>query len=209
MAVYFSTEERRNKNGDVMIRLSWHHKGQRFQTTTGLTTHNPFSNNRDKGPNRNAKNLTSQEINFMLEKIEKFISACEAYAMKTGVSLMNGTMRGLFKDFKASNYSNDQEIMQKWITASPSNGLYWHKYDDGFYKKLCEAIDSSDSTKKYVIYQELFGQSRIFSIPIEDFYGMVECQGQVLKRFIEVDSMIALEENAEWKEVCYLDSLQH
>ena len=34
--------------------------------------------------------------------------------MKIGVSLMKGTLRGLFKDFKASNYTDEQEIMQKW-----------------------------------------------------------------------------------------------
>jgi len=129
--------------------------------------------------------MSLDEINQILEKIERFIYACENHAMKIGLSLMKGTMRGLYKDYKASNYTNEQEVMQRWITASPSNGLYWHKYDGYFYKKLCEATDSSDTTTKYVIYQELFGQSRIFSMPVEEFYGMVEYEGQILKRFTE------------------------
>ena len=115
----------------------------------------------------------------------------------------------LVQGFKASNYANEQEIIQKWINVSPSNGLYWHKYDGYFYKKLCEATDSSDSSTKYVIYQELFGQSRIFSMLIEEFYGKVEYEGQILCRFAEVAPEIALEENAEWKEVCYLDKFEH
>lgn len=210
MAVYFSTEERGNKKGDYLIRLSWHHKGERYQTTIGLTTKTCVSKNRViSGGRRNSKNMSVDEINLILEKIEKFIYACETYAMKIGVSLMNGTMRGLFKDFKASNYANEQDIIQKWITVSPSNGLYWHKYDGHFYKKLCEATDSSDSSTKYVIYQELFGKSRIFSMLIEEFYGMVEYEGQILCRFAEVSPEIALEENAEWKEVCYLDKFEH
>lgn len=72
-----------------------------------------------------------------------------------------------------------------------------------------EATDSSDSSTKYVIYQELFGQSRIFSMLIEEFYGMVEYEGQILSRFAEVAPEIALEENAEWKEVCYFDQFKH
>lgn len=192
MAVYFSIEDRGNKNGDHMIRISWHHKGQRLQTTTGITTNNKIKRNRVEGSKRNVKNLTSEEINFMLDKIEKFLCACEAYAMKIGVSLMTGTMRGLFKEFKTSNFTNDLEVMMKWITTSPSNGLYWQKYDDCCYKKLCEATDSSDSTTKYVIYQELFGRSRIFSMPIEEFYGTVEYQGKIFKRFVEIDQEIAL-----------------
>ena len=150
MAVYFSTEERGNKKGDYLIRLSWHHKGERYQTTIGLTTKTSVSKNRViSGGRRNSRNMSVDEINLILEKIEKFIYACETYAMKIGVSLMNGTMRGLFKDFKASNYANEQEIIQKWINVSPSNGLYWHKYDGHFYKILCEATDSSDSSTKY------------------------------------------------------------
>ena len=97
-----------------------------------------------------------------------------------------------YKEFKTSNFTNDQEVMMKWITTSPSDGLYWQKYDDCCYKKLCEATDSSDSTTKYVIYQELFGRSRIFSMPIEEFYGTVEYQGKILKRFVEIDQEIAL-----------------
>ena len=198
MAVNFTTEERGNKKGDFLIRLSWHLKRQRYQTTIGLTTKTNISNNRViSGGRRNSRNMSVDEINQILEKIEKFIYTCEVYAMKTGVSLTKGTMIGLFKDFKASNYANEQEIMQKWITVSPSNGLYWHKYDGHFYKKLCEATDSSDSSTKYVIYQELFGKSRIFSMPIEEFYGMVEHEGQILCRFAEVEPEIALEENAE------------
>ena len=44
---------------------------------------------------------------------------------------------------------------------------------------------------------------------IEEFYGMVEYEGQILCRFAEVAPEIALEENAEWKEVCYLDKFEH
>lgn len=210
MAVYFSTEERGNKKGDFLIRLSWHFKGQRYQTTIGLTTKSSISHNKvTSGGRRNSKNMSVDEINLILEKIEKFIYACETYALKIGVSLMNGTMRGLFKDFKASNYTNEHEVIQKWITVSPSNGLYWHKYDGHFYKKICEATDSSDSSTKYVIYQELFGQCRIFSMPVKEFYGMVEYERQILKRFAEVTPEIALEENAKRKEAWYFDQFKH
>ncbi len=38
---------------------------------------------------------------------------------------------------------------------------------------------------------------------------MVEYDGQILCSFAEVAPEIALEENAEWKEVCYLDKFEH
>ena len=107
------------------------------------------------------------------------------------------------------NYTCEQDIMERWINCAPSNGLYWHKYDGGFYKKLCEAMDSSDSSKRYVIYQELFGHSRIFSIPYEEFFSTIEFEGRVVKRFIEVPADLALDENAVWKEIIFAQKMQH
>ena len=186
MAVYFSTDSRCNKNGDSLIRLSWHYNGARFQTTMGLTTKHNISENRIKaGDKKNSKNMTFEEINFQLEKIENFLKKCEAYSLKIGVTLRSSTMRALYKDFKSGNISNDTEIIEKWITASPSNGLFWRSYDRYFYKKLCIATDSANTEKKYVIYQELFGHSRILSIPIEEFYGDVEYNGRKIRRFVE------------------------
>lgn len=209
MAVYFSSEDRGNKRGDHLIRLSWHCQYDRFQTTIGLSTSNVISDNRVKGINCNSKNMTPEEINVILERIEKFIYGCEAYALEKGVKLKNGTMRGLFKDYKSMNFTGEQEIMERWITRVPSNGLYWHKYDGGFYKKLCEAVDSSDSSKRFVIYQELFGHSRIFSIPYEEFYGIVDFDGRAVKRFVEVPADLALDENAMWKEIKFAQMTQH
>ena len=209
MAVYFSTEERGNKRGDYLIRLSWHLQYERLQTTIGLTTKMGISSNRVKNGARNYKNMTPDEINVILERIEKFLYGCEAYALEKGVKLKNGTMRGLFKDYKSMNYTCEQEIMERWINCAPSNGLYWHKYDGGFYKKLCEAIDSSDSSKRSVIYQEIFGHSRIFSIAYDDFYGTVDFEERVVRRFVEVSAEMALDENAWWKEIKYGEKLQH
>ena len=74
MAVYFSTDSRRNKKGDYLIRLSWHYSGARFQTTIGLTTKHDISRNRVKSGNKkNSKNMTFEEINFHLKKIEDFL----------------------------------------------------------------------------------------------------------------------------------------
>ena len=209
MAVYFSTEDRNNKRGDVLIRLSWHCQNERLQTTMGLTTKMSISSNRVKNGSRNSKNMTPDEINVILERIEKFLYRCEAYALERGVKLKSGTMRGIFKDYKSMNYTSEQEVMERWIMSTPSNGIYWHKYDGGFYKKLCEAMDSSDSSKRYVIYQELFGHSRIFSIPYEEFFGTIEFEGRVVKRFIEVPADLALDENAEWKEINFAQKMQH
>ena len=209
MAVYFSTEDRNNKRGDVLIRLSWHCQNERLQTTVGLTTKMSISSNRVKGSRRNSKNMTPDEINVILERIEKFLYRCEAYALDRGVKLKNGTMRGLFKDYKSMNYTCEQEIIERWITSAPSNGLYWHKYDGGFYKKLCEAVDSSDSSRRYVIYQEIFGHSRIFSIPYEEFFSTIEFECRVVKRFVEVPADLALDENAEWKEIIFAQKMQH
>lgn len=210
MSVKFTTEERGNKRGDFLIRLSWQCHYERLQTTVGLTTISGVSGNRVcVGHKKNSKNITPEEINAILEKIENFLYDCEAYALEKGVKLQRGTMRGLFKDYKSMNYTCEQEIMDRWITSTPSNGIYWHKYDGGFYKKLCEATDSSDSSKRYVIYQEVFGHSRIFSISLDDFYGIVEFNGTMVKRFIEVSADIALEENAEWKEIHYIKELDH
>lgn len=193
MAVYFSTDSRRNKKGDYLIRLSWHYSGARFQTTIGLTTKHDISRNRVKSGNKkNSKNMTFEEINFHLKKIEDFLKQCEAYSLKLGVDLQCGTMRALYKDFKSGNYSSEAEIIEKWITVSPGNGDYWRSYDDHFYKKLCIATDSANMEKKYVIYQELFGYSRILSMPIEDFYRDVEYNGRVIKRFEEIPSEFAL-----------------
>ena len=193
MAVYFSTDSRCNKNGDSLIRLSWHYNGTRFQTTIGLTTqHDIFENRVKAGDKKNSKNMTFKEINYLLEKVENFLKRCEAYSMKIGVDLQCGTMRALYRDFKSSNYSNETEIIEKWIVVSPSNGEYWRSYDDNFYKKLCIATDSTADEKKYVIYQELFGHSRILSMPIGDFYGNVEYNGKIVKRFEEESSEIAL-----------------
>lgn len=195
MAVYFSTDDRRNKRGECLIRLSWHLQYERFQTTVGLTTKSGISGNRVHIGNRpNSKNMTPDEINMILEKIEKFLLGCEAYALEKGVKLMNGTMRGLFKDYKSMNFTCEREIKERWIQSTPSDGLYWHKYDGGIYKKLCEAIDSSYPSKRYVIYQEVFGHTRVFSIPYEEFYGQVEANGTMLKHFIEVSEDIALNE---------------
>ena len=209
MAVYFSTEDRNNKRGDVLIRLSWHCQNERLQTTVGLTTKMSISSNRVISGRRNSKNMTPDEINVILERIEKFLSGCEAYALEKAVKLKNGTMRGLFKDYKSMNYTCEQEIMERWINCAPSNGLYWHKYDGGFYKKLCEAVDSSDSSKRFVIYQELFGHSRICSIPYEEFYGIVDFDGRAVKRFVEVPADLALDENAKWKEIKFAQMTQH
>ena len=49
----------------------------------------------------------------------------------------------------------------------------------------------------------------MFSISLDDFYGIVEFNGTMLKRFIEVSADIALEENAEWKEIHYSKELDH
>lgn len=193
MAVYFSTDRRSNKAGDALIRLSWHYRGVRFQTTVGLTTKHGISGNRVKaGDKKNSKNMTFEEINSHLEKLEDFLKQCEAYSLKIGVDLQCGTMRALYKDYKSGNYSNKTEIIEKWITVSPSNGVYWRSYDDYFYKKLCIATDSTNSEKKYVIYQELFGHSRILSMPIDDFYGDIEDNGKIVKRFEEESSKVAL-----------------
>ena len=193
MAVYFSTDRRSNKTGDALIRLSWHYNGARFQTTVGLTTKHGISGNRVKAGNKkNSKNMTFEDINLHLEKIENFLKSCEAYSLKTGIDLQCGTMRALYKDFKSGSYSGETEIIEKWITATPSKGMYWRSYDDNFYKKLYIATDSANTEKKYVIYQELFGHSRILSMPVDDFYGDVEDNGKIVKRFKEESSKIAL-----------------
>lgn len=193
MSVYFSTDDRKNKRGDFLIRLSWHYNGTRFQTTVGLTTKHRILNNRvEAGCKKNSKNMTPEKINVILEKIEHFINECETYAWEKKVKLTSGTMRGLFKDYKSINFTQEKEIKEKWIISSPSDGLYWQKYDGGFYKKLCVAVDSSDSTKKYVIYQELFGHSRIFSIIQEEFYGNIVYLDKIVKRFTEISADIAL-----------------
>ena len=90
------------------------------------------------------------------------------------------------------NFTQEKEIKEKWITKSPSNGLYWQKYDGGFYKKICVAFDSNDATKKFVIYQEVFGHSRIFSILQEEFHGSINFHDKIIKRFTEVSEEIAL-----------------
>ena len=193
MAVYFSTDSRRNRNGDYLIRLSWHYNGARFQTTIGLTTKHRISENRvERGAEKNSKNMTCEEINFHLEKIENFLKKCEAYSLKIGVDLQCGTMRALYKDFKGGNYSSGTEIIEKWIAVSPSNGGYWRSYYGEFHKKICIATDSTSAEKKYVIYQELFGHRRILSMSIDDFYGDVEYNGKIVKRFEEVSSDFAL-----------------
>lgn len=186
MAVYFSTDRKSNKSGDSLIRLSWHYNGERFQTTVGLTTKHEISANRVKAGNKkNSKNMSFEEINFHLEKIESFLKRCEAYSLKIGVALHSATMRALYKDFKTGNYDSETEIIEKWIVSSPSNGVYWQRYDGVFFKKLCEAVDTSDMAKKYVIYQELYGNSRIFSMLFDEFYGDVEYNGCKIRRFIE------------------------
>lgn len=193
MPVYFSIDDRKNRSGDARIRLSWHYNGARFQTTVGLTTKLRISGNRVKiGNDRNSKNMTPEEINSHLEKIENFLKRCEAYSLQIGVNLQCGTMRALYKDYKAGNYCNEIEIIEKWITATPSNGLYWRDYEYNYYRKLCVATDSADSEKKYVIYQELFGHNRILSMPIDDFYGNVEYNDKIVKRFEEESSETAL-----------------
>ena len=201
MAVYFSTDDRSNKRGDYLIRLSWHHHHERFQTTTGLTTISGVSQNEVKlGNKKNSKNMTPDEINSILKRIENFINKCEAYALEKGVRLMHGTMRGLFKDYKAMKYTCEQEIIDRWLAPSPSNGLYWHRYNGGFYKKICDATDCSDPKKHFVIYQELFGHSRIFSMPLMEFTGTIEHEGKTTPRFVEVTAELALQENSIEKE---------
>ena len=192
MAVYFSTDSRSDKHGNAPIRLSWHCQDDRFQTTIGLSTKYIISNNRVKDMNYNSKNMTPKEINVILERIEKFIYSCEARALEKGVKLKNGMMRGLFKDYKSMRFTCEKEVMERWIKSTPSNGLYWHKVDGEFYKKLCEAADSVDNEKLYVIFQELFGHSRIFSMPKDEFEGHVELKGEKKKLFVEVSEDEAL-----------------
>ena len=192
MAVYFSTEDRNNKRGDVLIRLSWHCQDERFQTTIGLSTQNIISGNRVKGGIYDSKSMTPEEINIILGRIEKFMYRCEAYALELGVKLKNGIMRGLFKDYKSMRFTCEKEVMERWIKSTPSNGLYWHKVDGGFYKKLCEAADSVDNKKWYVIFQEVFGHSRIFSMPKDDFEGYIELKGELKKLFVEVSENEAI-----------------
>ena len=192
MAVYFSTDSRCDKHGNSPIRLSWHCQDERFQTTIGLSTQNIISGNRVKGGIYDSKSMTPEEINIILGRIEKFMYRCEAYALELGVKLKNGIMRGLFKDYKSMRFTCEKEVMERWIKSTPSNGLYWHKVDGGFYKKLCEAADSVDNKKLYVIFQEVFGHSRIFSMPKDDFEGYIELKGELKKLFVEVSENEAI-----------------
>ncbi len=197
MALYFSIESRINRKKEALVRLSWYCCGERIQTTTGLLAGN-ISGLRarprhDSNDVKNSKNMTYAEINQLLEKIYRFITSCEEYARSNEVKLTRNIMRGLFLEYKSLNFTCEQEVMDRWITPIQSCGLYWQKYDGGLYKKLCEATDYSDTTRKYVIYQELSGHSKIFSMAKEKFYGSVEFNGECVKCFVEVSAEIAQE----------------
>lgn len=69
---------------------------------------------------------------------------------------------------------------------------YYRHFKGGKYKVLAIGQDSESSTL-LVVYQALYGDHKIWVRPKEMFDGLVEKDGQLIKRFTEITEKEAYE----------------
>lgn len=69
---------------------------------------------------------------------------------------------------------------------------YYRHFKGGKYKLVAIGQDS-ESLKQVVVYQALYGDHQIWVRPKEMFFGMVEKDGQKVKRFSEITEEEAYE----------------
>ena len=70
---------------------------------------------------------------------------------------------------------------------------YYRHFKGGKYKVLAIGQDS-ESLAVVVVYQALYGDHKVWVRPKEMFDGVVERDGQVMKRFTEISKEEAYEE---------------
>ena len=71
---------------------------------------------------------------------------------------------------------------------------YYRHFKGGKYKVLAIGQDS-ESLAVVVVYQALYGDHKVWVRPKEMFDGVVERDGQVMKRFTEISKEEAYEKN--------------
>ena len=71
---------------------------------------------------------------------------------------------------------------------------YYRHFKGGKYKVLAIGQDS-ESLTVVVVYQALYGDHKVWVRPKEMFDGVVERDGQIMKRFTEISKEEAYEKN--------------
>ncbi len=68
---------------------------------------------------------------------------------------------------------------------------YYRHFKGNIYKLICIANDSETLEKK-VVYQAMYGEKGFWVRPYDMFFGTVERDGKVFRRFEPIDEALAL-----------------
>lgn len=63
---------------------------------------------------------------------------------------------------------------------------YFRHFKGGKYRLIAIGYDSENSNQRMVVYQALYGERRIWVRPYEMFFGEVNVNGVMIRRFIEI-----------------------
>lgn len=70
---------------------------------------------------------------------------------------------------------------------------YYRHFKGNIYKLICIANDS-ETLEKMVVYQAMYGEKGFWVRPYDMFFGMVERDGKVFRRFEPIDKEEVLNE---------------
>lgn len=194
MPLRFYLDKRKNRHGEVPIRMVWSFNGDRYQTTMGFSIPPQAWDSHESRVTPaayNHKKTASITINDFLSSMQKAVNRLENYARTQNAKLSKPIVRKVVADVMAagSTFPFDQEkVWRNMLQERRQSGVRYFEHFKGRKYRYIGVGKDSETKKEVVVYQALYGSCEIWVRPYDMFFGKVILpDGREVDRFRELE----------------------